>query len=195
MPFCATATLPSPRAKSSHANSPRGHDRLAGKKIVIWGIGLARAFSGNWKLLPMKLGQPVESHFFSPKAGDSYLMSGTVQSVSPVPLPGSVPYKDHILTVHLTDLAPDGMGLNAGKNAGGGVLQALVYLTSMHDNVWTPAARLRAGDQVKVRVRAWSDVSASTRKSTAASPTMPPCSWRNRCGANSSRKSVKQRGG
>ena len=30
----------------------------------------------------------------------------------------------------------------------------------MRDNVWPPAARLRAGDQVTVLLRAWSDVSA-----------------------------------
>ncbi len=137
----------------------RGHDRLAGKKIVIWELASRELSSGNWKLLPMKLGQPPESHFFSPKPGESFLLSGTVESVSSVPLPGSVPYKDHILTVHLTDLSPEGMGQNAGKNAGGGSLQALVYLWSMRDSVWTPAARLRAGDQVRVRVRAWSDVS------------------------------------
>ena len=142
----------------------RGHDRLAGKKLVVWELAARELSSGNWKLLPMKLGQPPESHFFSPKPGDSYLLTGTVESVSSVPLPGSVPYKDHILTAHLIDLSPEGMGEEAGKKAGGGSLQALVYLPSMRDNVWTPAARLRAGDQVKVRVRAWADVSAEYEK-------------------------------
>lgn len=137
----------------------RGHDRLAGKKVVVWELAARELSSGNWKLLPMKLGQPPESHFFSPKPGESFLLTGTVESISSVPLPGSVPYKDHILTAHLTDLSPEGMGQNAGKNAGGGSLQALVYLSSMRDNIWTPAARLRAGDQVTVRLRAWSDVS------------------------------------
>ena len=148
----------------------RGHDRLAGKKLVVWELASRELSSGNWKLLPMKLGQPPESHFFSPKAGDSYLLTGTVESVSSVPLPGSVPYKDHILTAHLIDLAPEGMGESAGKNAGGGSLQALVYLWSMRDNAWTPAARLRAGDQVKVRLRAWSDVSAEYEKINRSEP-------------------------
>ena len=148
----------------------RGHDRLAGKKTVVWELAARELSSGNWKLLPMKLGQPPESHFYSPKPGDNDLLTGTVQSVSSVPLPGSVPYKDHILTVHLTDLAPEGMGPDAGRNAGGGSLQALVYLFSMRDNVWTPAARLRAGDQVKVRVRAWSDVSAEYEKINRSEP-------------------------
>ncbi len=134
----------------------RGRDRLAGKTLVVWEFASRELSAGNWKLIPLKLGQAPESHFFSPKPGDSYLLTGTVESVSPVPLPGSVPYKDHILTVHLTDLNLP----TTGKNAGGGSLQALAYLWSMRDNVWTPAARLRAGDQVTVRLRAWSDVSA-----------------------------------
>ncbi len=142
----------------------RGHDRLAGKKVVVWEFASRELSKGNWKLLPMTLGQVPESHFYSPKPGLETTLTGTVQSVSTVPLPGSVPYKDHILTVHLTELAPEGMGSDAGKKAAGGTLQALVYLTSMRDNVWTPAARLRAGDQVTVRVRAWSDVSAQYEK-------------------------------
>ncbi len=36
--------------------------------------------------------------------------------------------------------------------------QALVYLSSMRDNVWTPAARLRPGDSVTMRLRPWADV-------------------------------------
>ena len=148
----------------------RGHDRLAGKKLVVWEFAARELSNGNWKLLAMKLGQPPESHFFSPKGGESFLMTGTVQSVSSVPLPGSVPYKDHIVTVHLTELTSEGMGESAGKNAGGGTLQALVYLWSMRDNVWTPAARLRAGDQVTVRLRAWSDVSAEYEKINRSEP-------------------------
>ena len=151
----------------------RGHDRLVGKKVVVWEFASRELSKGNWKLLPMTLGQAPESHFFNPKPGTETTLTGTVQSVSAVPLPGSVPYKDHILTVHLTDLAPEGMGAEPGRRAVGGTLQALVYLASMRDNVWTPAARLRAGDQVAVRVRAWSDVSAQYEKINRSEPDDP----------------------
>ena len=142
----------------------RGHDRLAGKKIVVWEFASRELSKGNWKLLPMTLGQVPESHFYSPKPGIETTLTGTVQSVSSVPLPGSVPYKDHILTVHLTDLSAASTDPDKSKSSVGGTLQALVYLWSMRDNVWAPAARLRAGDQVTVRVRAWSDVSAQYEK-------------------------------
>jgi hypothetical protein len=42
--------------------------------------------------------------------------------------------------------------------------QAVVYLWSMCDNVWTAAARLRPGNRVKLRLRPWSDVSAQYEK-------------------------------
>ena len=39
-------------------------------------------------------------------------------------------------------------------------LQAIVYLWSMRDDVWTPAARLRPGDRITVRLRPWADVAS-----------------------------------
>ena len=34
----------------------------------------------------------------------------------------------------------------------------------MRDNQWTPAARVRAGDRVTLRLRPWSDVSTEYEK-------------------------------
>jgi alginate O-acetyltransferase complex protein AlgJ len=80
-------------------------------------------------------------------------VSGTVDTVSAAPRPGSVPYKDHIISAQLRDITIGGAESHAP-------LQAIVYFESMRDNVWTAAARLRPGDQVRVRLRPWADVSA-----------------------------------
>ena len=85
------------------------------------------------------------------------VVTGTVEAVSTVPLAGSVPYKDHILTVHLVDI-------NGPHPQDNESLQALVYLWSMRDNVLTPAAHLRPGDRLTVRLRPWTDVSAQYEK-------------------------------
>ncbi len=130
----------------------RGHDRLAGKKLVVWEFAARELAFGDWKMLDMKLGQPAPARFFVPKAGEQVVVSGTVESVSTVPRPGSVPYKDHILSLHLADLAVDGRSATESW-------ESLVYLESMRDNVPTPAARFRPGDRVKLRLRAWADVS------------------------------------
>jgi len=135
----------------------RGRDRLVGKKVVVWEFAVRELAFGNWKLLDMKSGQPQIAHFLSPGPKDEMVVTGTVEAVSSVPLAGSVPYKDHILTVHLVDI-------NGSRSQDKESFQALVYLWSMRDNVLTPAARLRPGDRLTVRLRPWTDVSAQYEK-------------------------------
>jgi alginate O-acetyltransferase complex protein AlgJ len=137
----------------------RGRDRLAGKKLVIWEFAARELSFGNWKLLDLNLGEAKPSQFLTLKPGEEIEVSGTVESISPVPRPGTVPYKDHIEALHLVDIAgadsPDATAPHA---------QAVVYLWSMRDNVWTPAARLRPGEPIKLRLRPWPDVSAQYEK-------------------------------
>lgn len=130
----------------------RGRDRLAGKKLVIWEFAARELAFGDWKLLEMKLGQPAPAKFFVPKAGESVTASGTVEAISTVPRPGSVPYKDHVLALHLTDLTIEGHDETPG-------LEALVYAESMRDNALTAVARFRPGDRVTLLLRPWTDVS------------------------------------
>lgn len=132
----------------------RGRDRLAGKKLVIWEFAARELAFGDWKLLEMKLGQPAPAHFYVPPPGATVEATGVVEAVSSVPRPGSVPYKDHIMAVELSDVHV------AGPAQTTEALQVAVYLSSMQDNVWTPAARLRPGDRLTLRLRAWSEVSA-----------------------------------
>jgi alginate O-acetyltransferase complex protein AlgJ len=99
----------------------------------------------------------VPAKFFVPKTDDSVTASGIVEAVSNVPRPGSVPYKDHILSLHLTDLRIEGREETAG-------LEALVYAESMRDNVLTPTGRFRPGDRVTLRLRPWTAVSDQYEK-------------------------------
>ena len=48
------------------------------------------------------------------------------------------------------------MSLHLGDIDGGNA-EALVYIASMRDNVWTDAARLRIGDTVRIELKPWSD--------------------------------------
>jgi alginate O-acetyltransferase complex protein AlgJ len=137
----------------------RGRDRLAGKKVVIWEFATRELSFGNWKLLDLKLGEAKPSRFLSLKPGEAIEVNGTVETISSVPRPGTVPYKDHIEAVHLIDV----VGADS-RDANAPHAQAVVYLWSMRDNVWTPAARLRPGEPVKLRLRPWPDVSAQYEK-------------------------------
>ena len=135
----------------------RGRDRLAGKKLVVWEFATRELAFGNWKILDMALGQPVAVHFFVPSSGQRIEVTATVESISTVPAPGSAPYADHIMAVHLVDVK----FARGGENE---VWQCLVYLWSMRGNVLTEAARLQPSDHVTMRLQAWSDVSAELEK-------------------------------
>ncbi|HEV3409951.1 MAG TPA: hypothetical protein VG095_06640 [Chthoniobacterales bacterium] len=130
----------------------RGRDRLAGKKLVIWEFAARELAFGDWKMIELKLGQAPPARFFSPPPGEVVEVRGTVESISAAPRPGTVPYDDHIIAVQVGEIE---VPTRPGER-----VQAIVYLESMRDNVWTPAARLRPGDLVELRLRAWSDVAA-----------------------------------
>jgi hypothetical protein len=132
----------------------RGKDRLAGKKLVVWEFAARELAVGDWRPVELKLGAPAApaGRFVAPEPGQTIVVSGTVESRSAVPRPGTVPYKDQVFAVHLTDLERDGTPIPGG--------QAVVYLRGMQDNAWTPAARLRVGQRVKLKLSNWSDVSA-----------------------------------
>lgn len=134
----------------------RGRDRLAHKKLVVWEFAARELASGNWKMIEMKLAEPTPAQFFVPKSGEQVVVSGIVEAVSTAPRPGTVPYRDHIIALHLVDLTSE----NRGKQN----VESVVYLESMHDNVLTAAARLRPGDRVTLRLRPWSDVSEQYEK-------------------------------
>ena len=61
-----------------------------------------------------------------------------------------MPYKDHIVAVHLGDLFAGGTLLDPGR--------ALVYVWSMRNNVLTQASHFRLGDVVRLDLRPWSEV-------------------------------------
>ena len=128
----------------------RGRDRLAGKRLVIWQFAMRELAAGDWKSVALTLGKPAPSLFVVPALGQDWNVRGVVRAMAPVPRPGTVPYKDHIVAMHIVDLECDEQAINGN--------QAFVYLSSMRDNVWTPAARLRPGDSVTMRLRSWSDV-------------------------------------
>jgi alginate O-acetyltransferase complex protein AlgJ len=129
----------------------RGKDRLAGKKLVIWQFAVRELSFGDWQPIELKLNDsPADMPFIAPDSGKNWTVSGVIESISAIPLPGSVPYPDHIASVHLSDIRSGNPSLN--------FKQAMVYMQSMKDNQWTAAARLRTGDRVCIQLSAWVDI-------------------------------------
>ena len=129
----------------------RGNDRLAGKKLVIWEFASRELACGDWKLIPLALGERRETEMYVPPSGKAVAVRGVVRAASPAPKPGTVPYKDHIIMVHLAELESADDPAAAGK-------EAVVFAWSMQDNKATPAAGWRTGDTVKLRLRPWADL-------------------------------------
>ncbi|KAB8151116.1 hypothetical protein EZY14_019960 [Kordia sp. TARA_039_SRF] len=129
----------------------RGKDRLAGKKIVIWEFAARELSFGDWKMIHMDLNENYISNFFVPKEQQFVTVTGIVSETSQVPIPNSVPYKDHLVSAHITALK----NVETGEALG----ESVVYLASMKDNVWTDAARLRNGQKVTLTLYNWNDFS------------------------------------
>lgn len=131
----------------------QGRDRLAGKKILVWEFAMRELGVGNWKMIPLTLGEKHEVGLYVPAAGKTVGVRGVVRAASPSPRPGSVPYKDHIVMVHLAELESPDDPAAAGR-------EAVVFMWSMQDNKPTPAASFRPGDTVQLRLRPWVDVTS-----------------------------------
>ncbi|APG66199.1 hypothetical protein LPB136_12810 [Tenacibaculum todarodis] len=125
----------------------RGENRLAGKKVIIWQFAERELSLGNWKLIPLKYNPNFETSFLMLKQEDEIIVNAVVEDVAKIPMVGSVPYKDHIVSVHLKEVVSS---LN-NKKLG----DAVVYLESMKNNVWTPAASLNVGTKITLKLSNW----------------------------------------
>ncbi len=133
----------------------RGRDRLAGKRLVIYQFANRELSLGDWKLVDLTLSTPdYLSAFLRPSDSISVNIRGTVLSIGPIPRPGSVPYRDHIVAIHLNKVAVEA---DAGL---GNKSEALVYVRSMTDGELTPVANYRPGDTIELRLEPWENVAA-----------------------------------
>ncbi len=127
----------------------RGRNRLADKRVVIWQFAERELAFGNWKQIVLTLGTPKPSEFIAIASGARFEVSATVADVSYSPRPGTIPYRDNIVTIHLVDLQGEEVVENGS--------QALVYGFGMRDNMMTSMAALRPGDRVSVTLSSWED--------------------------------------
>ena len=118
----------------------RGHDRLAGKKIVIWEFAIRELANGDWKIIELPQVKTSSGNQTASVVPEARTVDATVLKISAVPRPDSAPYKDHVVSIHIA--------IDGGD-------KALVYAVSMRDNVWTDAAKLRVGDKVKIKLEPW----------------------------------------
>lgn len=132
------------------AELKRGRDRLAGKKLVIWQFAERELSLGDWKRIDLTLGEAKEGQFHVVQQGERIQVTAQVGAVSRSPRPGSVPYRDNLITMHLVDLKAKDHTLVSD--------QVLVYAWGMRDNQLTEIAAYRPGDTVTLILSSWEDV-------------------------------------
>ena len=80
----------------------------------------------------------------------SLVVQGKIRAIARTPRPGSVPYKDAVVALHLTDVKPI-QGKTTQKSI-------VVYIWGMRNNKLTPAASYKTNQTIKLKLQPWEKV-------------------------------------
>ncbi len=122
----------------------RGNNRLDGIDVVVWQFAARELRFGDWSLLQLPE-TAREGPAPSGSTGDAPILDGfapftgtaRIAEISSLPRPGQVPYADHVITLHLTDLQREDGSVTGS--------QTVARILSMRNHTLTDAARLRPG--------------------------------------------------
>lgn len=134
----------------------REPQRFARTRVVVYQFATRELSQGDWAIVdlpPPGAPAPVRPpDLWSPDGSGRTIVEATLVAAGSVPRPGSVPYRDHIVALHLTAIEiVEGAAAGAGRDA-------VVYVRSMIDNELTPAAAWQPGDRVRLAIEAWANV-------------------------------------
>ena len=134
----------------------REPERFAGTRVVVYQFATRELSQGDWAIVDLPPpGAPPPARpadLWSPDGAERATVEATIAAAGSVPRPGSVPYRDHIVALHLTAIEiVEGPAAGAGRDA-------VVYVRSMIDNELTPVAAWRPGDRVRLAIEAWANV-------------------------------------
>ena len=124
-------------------------ERLMGKHLVVYQFASRELFSGDWKKLKIPELQftSVVDKTKTNLMEKEISVNATIKDKTDPPSPGSVPYTECLIALHLEPLytseLPD---------------ELIVFMWGMRDNRWTKATSLKMGQQVKLRLRSWASV-------------------------------------
>ena len=134
----------------------RGRDRLSGKRVVVYQFAERELSQGDWKQIDLDEATVPKTTFLEPVDAEPILVRGTIAEMAPPPVPHRVPYRDHIVALHLTQIVVD-------KGAATGT-EAFLYIWSMRDKVLTQAARYRSGQTIRLRLTPWTGVAGELER-------------------------------
>jgi len=133
----------------------RGEKRLAGKSVLIYQFANRELFSGDWKLYDLPYSEPEISTVAKEETSvpkGAILIEATIKDKAEPPMPGTVPYPECLIAIHLTDIK--------AQNDSFPTEEAVVFVWGMRSNKWTKAASLKAGQKISLSVQPWEQVEA-----------------------------------
>lgn len=135
------------------AQLSRGNDRLAGKQVVVWEFCMRDLSQGDWKILNLPQPKPKDgpSQVTEGVEFGDIIVTGQITEAGKPPTPGSVPYKDCVIALHLTNFKA-----NVGRVSGKDIL---VYVWGMKDNVLVDSP-YRVGQTVTLKLKKWAQAEA-----------------------------------
>ena len=126
----------------------RGHDRLAGKRVLVYQFATRELFSGVWKLLSIPQVQTAEQlQTTSTDQSEDLTVTATIKARTEPPMPRTVPYSECIIALHLENLGTSNLPE-----------EFVVFLWGMRENRWTAAATFKVGQEIELRLRPWTAV-------------------------------------
>lgn len=126
----------------------QGQDPLAGKRVVVYQFAARELSQGDWKTI--ELPDPGETPRVS-GGEQATRVTGILRAIAPLPRPGSVPYRDAVTSLHLSEVRGQ-PPLEHG--------QVVVFRWGMREDAWTSTARLEVGRELTLDVVPWASVAA-----------------------------------
>ena len=127
----------------------RGDNPLAGVDTVIWQFANRELSQGDWQL--MELPEPAKPEKSEPLAEveTTRIATATVKDRTLAPAPGSVPYPDCLVSLHLTEV--ESSSDNALPE------EILVFIWGLRDGEQVNQS-IAPGDRVRLEIRPWDQV-------------------------------------
>lgn len=145
-------------AREVARDAQAGRDRLAGVRVVVWEFAARTLAQGDWPEIPLQPPPATAAENAEPAAeapAGARVVSGTLVDRAQPPRPGSIPYPDALVALHVRDLEAEG---SAGLPD-----DALVYVFGMRNDAWTDATRLAPGARVTLRIEPWESEAVQER--------------------------------
>jgi len=126
-------------------------DRLIGKRVLLYQFASRELYSSNWTPIQIQHSQSKPENEIIPttQLNKAVTISASIKDKTDPPTPGSVPYSDCIIALHLENInVPDLPE------------ELVVFIWGMRKNRWTAAATYKIGQNVTLRIRNWDSVQA-----------------------------------